>query len=51
MEETGNKQARTKVQKVLKYYKRGVQGEVITDNGRFVDTNLPRGSRKASGRR
>lgn len=46
MEETGNKQAKTKSQKVLKYYKREVQGEVITDNGRFVGTNPPRGIRK-----
>lgn len=46
MEETGNKQARKKVQKVLKYYKRKVQGEVIKDNGRLVDINLLRSVRK-----
>lgn len=38
MEETGNKQAKKKVQEVLKYCERQIKGEVIKDNGGLVDT-------------
>lgn len=38
MEKTGNKQAKKKVQIVLKYCERQVKGEVIKDNDGLVDT-------------